>query len=239
MKYKTLYAKCTPFFKLNDYEMLVAHRDCIELISSWSLCPRTNKEDYEAYTDRASFTIYPDETVTIHCIYTSAISILAELGLACIVVTGKTAKANKIYRHKLIDDYVFTLDMRVRLSDGKPVNAKRVDEIKTNSVTLKQYQALLRQFKTVFLTYGRMCAHSTTGDQRHWRSLCINNKLKAASMFAAAIRSVENNTLSDHIAIFEKAGWIWTSDAVDNKRRFMNAVNGLRSHLYAEFNILC
>lgn len=244
MNYETLRAKCTPFFIMNNnYEMLIARRDHIEVMSRWYLCPRENKADYEAFANRPSpITIYPDETVAIHCIDINAIKMLAELGLACAVVRSGTVKASKIYRHKLIDDYVFTPGMRVRLSNGKPVDAKRVSGIKIDNTALKQYRALLRQFRTVFLTYGRMRPNTATlnyGKQRAWYSLCCNEKSKAALMFAAAIRGVENCTLSDHIAIFEKAGWGWTNDPVEDKRRFTNAINNLRSHLYAEFDILC
>lgn len=246
MNYEALYKKCTPYFNLpNGHDMLIAYRDCIEIKSRWQLRPQKSTADYGRAFSRytSPFTIYPDGTVQIHYDDVSSIKILAEMGLACDIQAGKTVKAHKVYRHKLLDDYVFTPGMQVSLLDGTPLDAKRLDKINTNATRLKDFRTKFAKFRTVFLTYGRLNIDGS-GKASHRNNVgfrsYISNKEFVAQVLSNAIRSVGTPAFSKHVETLEKeCGWDWHTDPKENKAAFLRATAALRKHLYAEFDLFC
>lgn len=230
MNYEQMRKVCTPRLKVTPYYQLVATRDNIQLHSKWD----------SPNSDISPFTINPDETVTIYRESNSVNLALGQIGLGCDISRSSSRKAIKVYRHKLVNTYIFTPGMKVRLSDGTPIDAKRLDDCLIDKEKRKELAQKIKEFKVVFLAYGRLKEKTEQKPYRHVGfSTYSPHREKGSQILAEAIRTVGTVAFNSKITELELAGWNWPADFQEASRLFENMIRRFTQELYAKFNVSC
>jgi len=106
--------------------------------------------------EKGRIIIRPDDVLIVNNEGGISSILLGTFGVHGKILRGTSPKAVYTYRHEMMTDYEGLPFMELRLSDSKPLKARKFDDIEYDAEKLRWYRSQLKDLRTVYAGFQRL-----------------------------------------------------------------------------------
>jgi hypothetical protein len=156
--------------------------------------------------------------------------------------TRKSFKSEYTYIHELFDKYESFPGMKVSMIDGKPLNARLLDDISCNPKRLQEFNEYLEELKKAFFVMNRLQENEPQGGSRYSHDIQIMKErrellLKLLSKPLSAQKNWADKLERFYAPFYHRASG-YSNNKPDHNRVFDNMLKFDKAALFRSLKVI-